>query len=64
MDPDTATTVRALLAAAGIEPPEDEIDAMVRAYPDLRDAARSLYTEEALRHLPAFFPTDVDLEER
>ncbi len=62
MQPDDDARVRALLAAAGIHPPEDEIEAMVRAYPALRAAADSLYTEEAARHLPAFTPTDAELE--
>ena len=56
------TTVRALLAAAGIAPPDDEIEAMIRAYAGLRAAADSLYREEPARYLPAFFPTDADLE--
>ena len=54
--------MRALLAAAGISPPEDEIEAMIQSYPRLRAAADSLYTQEAGRYLPAFFPTDADLE--
>jgi len=61
---DDRTTVRALLAAAGIAPPEDEIEAMTQSYPGLRAAADSLYTEDAARFLPAFFPTDADLEEK
>jgi hypothetical protein len=61
---DDGASVRALLAAAGISPPEDEIETMIQSYPRLRAAADSLYTAEAARHLPAFFPTDEDLEER
>jgi hypothetical protein len=61
---DDDTKVRALLAAAGIAPPEDEIQAMVQGYPGLRAAADALYTEEASRFLPAYFPTEVDLEAR
>jgi hypothetical protein len=59
---DDGAIVRALLAAAGITPPEDEIQAMIQSYPRLRAAADSLYTQEAARYLPAFFPTDADLE--
>lgn len=61
---DDDTTVRALLAAAGIAPPEEEIEAMVQGYPRLRGAADALYTDEAARFLPAYFPTDADLEAR
>jgi len=64
MAPDDGATVRALLAAAGITPPEDEIEKMIQSYPGLRSAADSLYTEEAARYLPAFFPGDADLEEK
>jgi len=64
MGNDDGATVRALLAAAGIAPPDDEVEAMIQSYPGLRDAADSLYTEEASRYLPAFFPTDADLEAR
>ncbi len=62
MKTDDSESVRALLAAAGIAPPEDEIEAMIRSYARLRAAADSLYTKEAARFLPAFFPTDEDLE--
>ncbi len=62
MELDDGAIVRALLAAAGITPPDDEIEAMIRSYPGLRAAADSLYTAEAARYLPAFFPTDADLE--
>jgi hypothetical protein len=62
MTTDDGATVRALLAAAGIAPPDDEVAAMTQSYPGLRAAADSLYTEEASRYLPAFLPTDADLE--
>jgi hypothetical protein len=61
---DDRETARALIAAAGIRPPEGEIDAMIASYPDLRAAADSLYTKDAACFLPAFFPTDADLEEK
>jgi hypothetical protein len=61
---DDDTRVRALLAAAGIAPPEEEIQAMVHGYPGLRAAADALYTEEASRFLPAYLPTDAELEAR
>lgn len=57
-------TVRALLTAAGIAPSEEEIEKMIVSYPALRAAADNLFTDEISRHLPAFFPTDEDLEER
>ncbi len=62
MEIDDGAIVRALLAAAGINPPDDEVEAMIQSYPRLRATADSLYTEEAARYLPAFFPTDADLE--
>jgi hypothetical protein len=58
---DDGATVRALLAAAGITPPDDEVEAMIQMYPALRGAADALYTEEASRYLPAFSPADADL---
>lgn len=64
MESDPRATVRALLTAAGIAPSEDEVETMVLAYPALRAAADSLFTDEISRHPPAFLPTDVDLEER
>lgn len=64
MKGDPRVTVRALLAAAGITPPEDEVEKMILSYPALRAAADSLFTDEISRHLPAFFPTDEDLEAR
>ena len=61
MQPDDETTVRALLAAARISPPDDEVDAMVQMYPTLRASADALSTPEASRFLPAYLPTDADL---
>ena len=51
-------TVRRLLAAVGIDPPDDEVDEMVKSYPGLRAAADSLYTPEAARFVPAFLIED------
>ena len=62
MSTDDATTVRALLEAAEIEPTPEEVEKMIAAYPGLRAAADSLYIEEAMRFLPAFFPTDAELD--
>jgi hypothetical protein len=62
MAPDDEATVRALLAAAGIAPPDDEVATMVEGYPALRASIDALYTPEASRFLPAFLPTDADLE--
>ncbi|MEM7273298.1 MAG: hypothetical protein AAF547_09485 [Actinomycetota bacterium] len=36
MDDDPTETVRALLAAAGLQPPDDEIARLAELYPDLR----------------------------
>ena len=54
MTTDHESTVRRLLAAVGIDPPDDEVDEMVKSYPALRAAADSLYTSEASRFVPAF----------
>lgn len=62
MATDDRATVEALLAAAGISPPDDEVEAMIQSYPGLRWAADSLYTPEASKYLPAFLPTEQDLE--
>ena len=61
MSTDDGATVRAMLAAAGITPPDDEVETMIQSYPALRASADALYTEEASRYLPAFLPTDADL---
>ena len=57
------TIVRALLAAAAIDPPESEVEAMIQSYPALRAAADRMYTMRAEKHLPAFFPTAPDAGE-
>jgi len=54
---DADTTVRALLAAAGLAPPEDEIAQTVRSFPSLRAAADALYADAIARHDPIFFGT-------
>lgn len=64
MAADARSTVRALLAAANIAPPEPEVEAMIEAYPALRAAADSLYTDEISRFEPVFFPTEVEVAER
>lgn len=57
---DPSATVRALLAAAGIAPPEAEIEAMIAGYPTLRAAADGLYLDAAASFSPAFLPSDGD----
>ena len=64
MEPNDRLTVKALLAAARITPSDEEVEAMAKSYPGLRSAADSLYTEAATRYLPAFYPTDAELEEK
>ena len=54
MATDDEVTVRRLLAAIGIEPPDDEVDEMIKSYPALRAAADALYSPEASRFVPAF----------
>ena len=58
MKDDVETTVRALLSAAGIAPPEEEVARMIASYPGLRAAADGLYTDVISRHLPAADATD------
>ena len=58
---DDDVTVRRLLAAMGIEPPDDEVEEMIKSYPALRAAADSLYTPEASRFVPAFLITEAEL---
>ena len=61
MASDDDATVRRLLAALGIAPPDDEVDEMIQAYPALRASADALYTPEASRFLPAYLATDAEL---
>jgi hypothetical protein len=61
MATDDDATVRRLLAAMGIEPPDDEVEEMIKAYPALRASADALYTPDASRFLPAYLATDVEL---
>ena len=58
MATDDGATVRNLLAALRIEPPDDEVDEMIKIYPTLRAAADSLYAPEAASFVPAFLATD------
>jgi hypothetical protein len=54
MSSDDGATVRRLLAAMGVAPPDDEVEEMIKSYATLRAAADSLYTPEADGFLPAF----------
>ena len=54
MATDDEVTVRRLLAAIGIEPPEDQVVEMIKSYPALRASADALYSPEASRFLPAY----------
>jgi hypothetical protein len=54
MATDDDATVRRLLAALRIAPPDDEVEEMIKSYPVLRAAADSLYTPEASHFGPAF----------
>jgi len=60
MATDDAAAVRKLLAAIGIEPPDDEVDEMIKSYPGLRASADALYSPEAARFVPAFLITDAE----
>ena len=55
--------VRGLLAAAGIDPSADEVQAMTQSYAALRAAADGMYTLEAAEHLPAFAPAAPEAQE-
>ena len=63
MEQEAEDVVRALLEAAGIHPPEDEVASMIRSYPALRGAADQLFVPEASACLPTFLPTSPDREE-
>jgi hypothetical protein len=58
---DDDATVRRLLAAVGIAPAGEEVDAMIQMYPALRASADLLYTPEASRFLPAYLATGAEL---
>jgi hypothetical protein len=45
---DTATTVTSLLAAAGISPDADEVDALIESYPAQRASADLLHTVDGM----------------
>lgn len=47
------TTVRALLAAAGIPADDAEVAGLVAGYPGLRAMIESLYALPAARHAPS-----------
>jgi len=61
MATDDDVTVRRLLAAIGIEPPDDEVVEMIKSYSALRASADSLYSPEASRFVPAYLMTDAAL---
>ena len=64
MKDDFRATVRALLGAAGITPSEEEVEEMALAYPALRAAADSMYTDEISNCVPACPPCDEDRQPR
>ncbi|OAI39065.1 hypothetical protein AYO38_08320 [bacterium SCGC AG-212-C10] len=47
---DVETTVRALLTASGLTPPQEAFDTFVRLYPSLRAMADSLYEIPEVRY--------------
>jgi hypothetical protein len=47
---DADTVVRTMLAEAGLPAGEDEIEALVRAYPAFKAGIESLYAVEAARY--------------
>ena len=61
MASDDDATVRRLLAAMGIEPPDDEVVEMIKSYPTLRASADALYSPETSRFVPAYLATDAEL---
>jgi len=60
---DPEMTVRVLLAAAGLEPTEDEIAGFAQAYPIMRAGADSLYIEEVRYEEPSPIFTPVSPEQ-
>lgn len=49
-DPQVETTVRNLLAAAGMSLPDDKVELYVRIYPRLRASADALFTIPEIRY--------------
>lgn len=49
-EPDVETTVRALLAAAGMSLPDDKVELYVRIYPKLRASADALFAIPEIRY--------------
>ena len=47
---DDATSVRALLDAAGLNPPARDVDALVREYPIVRGMADFLFSVDEARY--------------
>ena len=64
MKDDFRATVRALLGAAGITPSKEEVEEMALAYPALRAAADSMYTDEISDYPAACPPSDEDSPSR
>jgi hypothetical protein len=60
MTTDDGATVRSLLEAVGVAPPDDEVEDMIQGYPSLRAAADSLYAPEASRFIPSFLTNDAE----
>lgn len=49
-EPGVETTVRALLAAAGMSLPDDKVELYVRIYPKLRASADALFAIPEIRY--------------
>jgi hypothetical protein len=47
---DERSTVRALLASAGLHPPEEDMDALVKAHAQLRKMAELVFTVDESRY--------------
>ena len=50
---DALETVRALLAASGLHPPEDEVERLARLYPGLRRTVERFYGVDVGDEVPA-----------
>jgi hypothetical protein len=57
---DEREDVRSRLAAAGIQPPEDDMDALVQAYAQLRKMAAEIFAVDEARYESPALHFDAD----
>ncbi|HEY7045517.1 MAG TPA: hypothetical protein VH419_17735 [Nocardioidaceae bacterium] len=59
---DAGAVVRTLLEAAGISPPDDEVEELAESYARLRAMVDALYGPAAATGAPAFLPHPAQVE--